>query len=442
MTPPRPHWPTLIGIAAIGLALRVAAAHGGLWLDEAWSAVFARDVGTPMGVLAGIHHDNNHALNTLWLLIAGFDAHPAWQRALSIACGTATIIVAGLFGWRRGTAAGIATAALFALSPTMLTYGSEARGYAPMLLALVAFAALVDRAIDGGERPRGLVAAAVLGMAAQLTMAFGLAAVGLWAVARLGTLRAVRLLWLPALAAVLTGVALVGVPIARGWFTFGNLEPFAFAAFADSLGVLAGYTLGLPAHPLSAALVAVAVLAGLAVTPGRRVLYAAAILGIPLTMAVLQPMNGAIARYYLPSAAVLLLMAGEVGGWLWRRQRITAAALGLALLIGMASRDTTLIADRRADPLPAIAAMAARSPGGARVAVERDRSSAILESAAAVRGYPIAIARCARFVFVERDGTAPFPTPARWCGHPYRAIAEAHPAGLSGTHWTLYEIAR
>src|SRR4051794_15915945 len=115
-------------IVALGLALRVAAGHGALWLDGGWSAGAGHDGGTPMGVFLKINHDNNHHLNTLWLQLVGLDAPPLLQRGLSIVTGTAAIWVAGLIGFRVGRVAGLCAALLFAVSPLLVTYGAEARG--------------------------------------------------------------------------------------------------------------------------------------------------------------------------------------------------------------------------------------------------------------------------------------------------------------------------
>src|ERR1700710_2786551 len=106
----RPPWIAVAAITLCGLALRIAAAQGALWLDEAWSAVSAHDVGTPLGVFLKINHDNNHHLNTLWLQLVGLDAPPMLQRGLSIATGTAAIWVAGLIGSRVGRMAGLCAA--------------------------------------------------------------------------------------------------------------------------------------------------------------------------------------------------------------------------------------------------------------------------------------------------------------------------------------------
>ena len=78
--------PTPLGIVvlaamAVGLGLRIAAARGGLWLDEAWSAVYAAQAQTPIGVFLRINHDNNHHLNSLWLQAIGLAAPPLLARA-------------------------------------------------------------------------------------------------------------------------------------------------------------------------------------------------------------------------------------------------------------------------------------------------------------------------------------------------------------------------
>ena len=93
-------------ITLIALMLRIAAARGGLWLDEAWSAVFAREVATPLGVFLSVNHDNNHHLNTLWLQLVGWGAPPMVQRGLSIECGAAAVPLAAaiLKPFGRGSA--------------------------------------------------------------------------------------------------------------------------------------------------------------------------------------------------------------------------------------------------------------------------------------------------------------------------------------------------
>ena len=192
----RGQWRWIAGITLAGLLLRCLAARGGLWLDEAWSAVFAQEVATPAGVLFAINHDNNHHLNTLWLQLVGPDAPPLLQRALSIVSGTATIPVAASVAARRGPAPAILAAIAFCLAPFPLTYGAEARGYAPMLFAWVCAIAIVDRWLGDPATPRpatALAIAAVVGCLAQATMLFGLTIIALWvAVERVRAQRAIK----------------------------------------------------------------------------------------------------------------------------------------------------------------------------------------------------------------------------------------------------------
>src|SRR4051812_20336045 len=91
----------LFAIVLIGLALRIAAGRGGLWLDEAWSELHAAGVKTPMGVFIGINHDNNHHINSLWMQALGVGAPPLLVRGLSIVTGTFSILVAAAIGIRR-----------------------------------------------------------------------------------------------------------------------------------------------------------------------------------------------------------------------------------------------------------------------------------------------------------------------------------------------------
>jgi 4-amino-4-deoxy-L-arabinose transferase-like glycosyltransferase len=437
-----------------GLALRIAAGTGALWLDEAWSAVFARDAGTPLGVLLSVNHDNNHHLNTLWMQLVGFDAPPLAQRALSIASGTLTILVAAAIGWRRGPTAGAVTAGLFALSPALVCYGSEARGYAPMLLAFTSAVLLVDRWLAAPERPpraAGLAIALGLGLLAQATIAFGFAALLAWAVVERRR-RAGPAVVAPEMARLFGPAMLVMVGLAAlmWWaahrsadgFAVGGVEPHRWSGWAHALSQLLHYTLGLP--PLVGALAIVALLAA----PGSRLRALAlwSALTFPVTLALLGLPNSMMPRYYLIGSVALLLWLGKWLGGLADASRRNRGAVGLALLatvVAMLSLDRMLIVDQRGDPGAAIAAMAAAAPGGTTVVVERDRETAVLDAAAAARGYRLAVRTdpcpAAPFVLVDRDGGRAFPAAVRACGHAYRVVAQRRATGLSGLHWQLLQ---
>jgi len=452
-----PPWLALLLLAVAGLMLRIAAARGGLWLDEAWSAAFAHDVATPIGVFTRIHHDNNHHLNTIWLQVVGWGAPALLQRALSIAAGTATIVVAGLIAGKRGRMAAIIAAGLVAISPIMVTYGSEARGYAPMLLVLALAVLAVDRWLDdpaAAAPTLGLIIAAVIGMLAQLTMVFGLAAIAAWIAARrwrdsglrTAAIDATKVMAAPLLIAAITALAIVRWLPGPGGFHVGSYQPFRIADLAVGQGDLIAYTLGTSiSHSAGvfAAVIAFALLAWLRLRlrNGRGWLYALAIGGLPAAIAIGGVGNAAIARYYLVGGAALLLLVAEVtgpalvvGGW----RRVGAIVVLGVLATGSLARDAGMIRNRRADPAAAIALLQRAAPRGTTVTLDRIRAAPVLEIAAAQARYPLTLSACGDYLFVDRDGSQPFPKRPVRCGRSYRMMGGASVVGLSGTAWRLY----
>lgn len=456
-------WLAVAALTLLGLALRLAAARGALWLDEAWSAAFAEEAATPAGVFFRINHDNNHFLNTLWLQLVGPDAWPIAQRALSIACGTAAIPLAAAFAGRRGAAAALVAALGFAMSPILVTYGAEARGYAPMLLATLAALLIADRWLDTRSRRASLwlTLAALAGMLAQLLMTASLAAIAAWvffAVRRQrgpqAALRELPALFGGAAAAValVLGVMAVAAHAAPDGFSVGSWEPFARAEWDKALGAALGWTLGSGSLPAFAAgLAAIAAAALLARRRGERRMpfYAIAILGYPLAFIVLRIGNAGMPRYYLLAALALLLLLAELGGAMLARggwRRAVAAAMVALFVVGSGVLDARIIANRRGDPAAAIAAMRARAPAGATVALDNGRMTPVLTFAARDAGYRLKVREdtCADTRFLLLGGTPDSADLATitHCGRPYRRIARARVSGLSGTWWWLFERAR
>ncbi|MEP9400952.1 hypothetical protein [Sphingomonas sp. VNH70] len=434
----------VVAITLAGLALRIAAARGGLWLDEAWSASFAADVATPAAVFLGINHDNNHHLNSLWLQWVGADASPVVQRALSILSGTATIPVAAAIAGRRGRAAAIVAAVAFALSPFLVTYGAEARGYAPMLCAWTVAIGIADRFLERpAEPPRAtaMALAALLGCMAQATMAFGLGALGLWVlIARIraagvpsGVIGTARLF---APAAVLTlgfAVLVWAAADAAGGLRFGNREAHDWLRWMQAMVQLWDYGLGVAALVL--------LLVALGATSRDRLggLALGAGVGLPLLVALAALPNSGAARYYAVAVPPVLLWAAVL---LPRAaMRPAAAIVAISFLTASIVRDGQLVANLRGDPDRPVRAMIAAAPGGTNTSLEQERSGAILIAAARTHGYALAIAPpcpAAAFHFVERDGDAAFPAQPAVCGHAYGEVTRGDPSGLSGTHWRLY----
>ncbi len=363
----RPYAPALFAIALLGLALRIWSARGGLWVDEAWSAVFAARVRTPLGVFLEINHDNNHHLNTLWMQMWGLGAAPLALRSLSIATGTLTILVAGAIGARQGVVHALVAALLFAVSPILVNYGSEARGYAPMLLAAMTMIWRVARVLDDLRRrsPRtawGLGGLALLGLFSQLTMVFFIGAIAVWTVwtmarrmpidAALGS--TLRLL-LPAIGAciVAIGTTIGAAALSATGMQVGDYSGFSLAGWVTAMTTMVSATVGLPDTGRWIVIGPVVAIAWLGLrTRGRRSIIGpfaiVAILVFPLLFPLLQIGNSGFPRYFLLTAVAILLVVadgiaeGLAGGlaeprgghrWAGHRWRAALAMTGLGAIV-------------------------------------------------------------------------------------------------------------
>jgi hypothetical protein len=449
-------------LALAGAVLRLLAARGGLWLDEAWSAKMADEVGTPLGIFLSINHDNNHHLNSLWLQGIGFGA-PSWLARLpAVVTGSIAVWVAAAIAAPRGRTAMLASAALFAVSPMLVTMGSEARGYAPMTLAFLVAILLVDRWLARGAdyRPQtGLALCFFIGMLSHLTMLFGIVALGGWVFLTLlrrdgfvPALSGSSRLFLPAIVATALALGIIGGAAAASatGFQFGSYVPFTLRMYLHGVIEMIGYTFGWPAKtvwwiPFAAALVILARSAGVA----RPAFYGLAIIAFPVTLAVLQSGNVGHPRYYLVAGIGLLLLFGEMVAAGIRAGGISRAMAGIggvAVLAGCMVQDIDLIRNQRGDPASAVAHIRALSPGGATLMLDRDSAAAMMEVAAAQLDYPLLLqlAPCpaGRFALADRFKGEHLPAVLVKCGVTYIPIQHREAHGLSGTNWQLYERLR
>lgn len=446
----------------VGLVLRIAVARGGLWLDEAWTARFVARAADPIGVVWRINHDNNHFLNSLWMLLVGPYAPPMLVRALSIATGVAAIGVAGAIGLRRSAITGILAAMLFAVSPIFVAYGAEARGYGPMVLVILVAVLVVDRWLDDeGPAPAwtlGLLT--LIGMAAQFTYVFAVAALGGWIIAtrarRMTFDEAVRTAiraLAPSIGAVVLVIAVVAAAARASTtgFQAGGYPGFTLPGFSFALSEAVTYTLGLSLGAPFATIAAAAVAAAAAILLARgarhrRFLYVFALLAFPamLALALSRIGNAGFARYYLVACtAALLLVADVAGAAIARGARWRGLAVAVVAITVGASlyRDVGLARSLRGDPARAVAAMRATARGGTSVGVDTIRPTAVLDAAARTAGYRLDIRqRCpaAAFVFVDLEDRIAAPAALDRCGQQYTQTAVGRYTALSGFDWALY----
>jgi hypothetical protein len=457
----------LVGAFIIaGFILRCLTARGGLWTDEAWSLVYVQQAGDALGVLTRINHDNNHHLNSWWLLLVGPEAPPMLMRGLSIITSSITILIAALIGFRRNRATGVIAAALFALSPIMVVYGSEARGYAPMILALMIMIWRIDIWLETKSEPRPtwlLAFCALLGSFAHLAMLPAVGTLAIWVflanISSHGFLKSAKLtadLIGPALTLSflsLCMIILIATQSATG-LQIGGYIPFDWPLFGLAISNLLSFSTGIGYTSdlsISMILPIVAISLAMIVTRWpmpreRRWFYIILILTMPVVVATLTMGNSQYPRYYLPAAAAILLLVAEWIGQLRTRQasaRITAATI-LTLMLGSALlQNYQLIISQRGHPDHAISMIAKAAPAGANVTISLERASATLKVAAAAQRYPLHIvhAKCglASFHYVIGMSHESRPSIRKACGRSMQLIAFGDTIGPSGESWSLYQ---
>ena len=368
-------------IVAAGGVVRLIGARGDLWLDEIWTLVLIAPVRSVGEILFDIGHDNNHYLNSIYLYLIGPDASSLAQRGLAIALGTATAAVAGLAAAPRGRAAAVFAMLLFAFAYPMVHYGSEARGYAGLVLFLLLAVIFLQRALDRPDwRLRQALGLAIgLGLLSHLTMVAGAAILAAWTIwvlwRRSGSLphaaAATLAIFRPALAWTFAVGGCVAIASLRHHFTFGGVTPFAPADFVDGYGGLIRLLLGVPdliadAVPswvcLPAAVAATAIAAHIWRDRESHIsLYVIAVIGWPAVIFLAAAPNVQFGRYFLVSGTFFLLFLADALGDAWSRgglPRIGAGAALGAMLIGHAAALASFFHDERGHYVDAIGHMA------------------------------------------------------------------------------------
>lgn len=331
-----------VSLALVGLAglLRIAGARNDLWLDEIWSLEIVRLAGSLAGIFT-IHHDNNHLLNTIWLLAVGRDADEFWVRLPAVIAGTASVALAGVFVGRRSRAGGVIALVLTGASYLLVLYGSEARGYGLAvcftLLSLVA----LDRQLERPAAPWALLfqAAVLLALVSHLTAVPAYAAIAGWGLLRCWRESRSFDRLLEHLVTCHAGpvVAVCGLYLffAQDMVLGGGPDREPGAILRDTLALAVGVHAG-PSANLAGAAVAVLAVAGALGVVWRRgcdrwVLYALGLGATPALSILLQRSAFLAPRYFLLPIVFFLLLASQALGELWRRPRARpAVALALA----------------------------------------------------------------------------------------------------------------
>ena len=481
----------VLAATLLGFVLRLAAAQGDLGLDEIWSLRLVGTIRNLGGILWGLSHDNNHVLNSIWLFWLGPDRFVWLYRLPAILLGTLTVPAVARWLGRECPAAGCFGAVLVAISLPFVDFGSEARGYAGLVLATVLALDEAGQAVQAAlvrglrrsapDQPSasatGLWAPAWrLALAVGVGLFFHLAMLNTLAVASAAALFEVAartrstsrtlavlfrvflpslLLAVPALSVLAAGIVL------RGEFKIGDTVPFSWHALVEGLGGILLLTAGLPdvlpgvAGLLLALVLALGTLRYRLVTRRMALLMAAALVVFPSAVALARLPNVGYARYFAVSGVVLLAFAAQILGRLWvkgaqaRRQALLAVLLPVS---GAAFLDASAIHDGRGGFGETLQLM--RAEGRPAYATDRPVMTDMLLGDAARRhgeAVPVAIDAqqlcvaspdwfIAVGVFDPRADGTPNPEPGS-CSGTYKVRKAFKASPLSGTQWTLYHRA-
>lgn len=176
----------VVALTGLGMALRLAVAGQSLFADEL-STYWIVSTNGLSGVVSTVHTDAEISPPLYFVaawLTTRIDLAPELLRAPSLLAGGAAIPLTYLLGLRTvGRGAALVASTLTALSPFMIFYSAEARGYElAIALVLLSTLALLTAAEDGG-RARWWVVYAACSCAAvytHYTTVFALGAQLLW----------------------------------------------------------------------------------------------------------------------------------------------------------------------------------------------------------------------------------------------------------------------
>ncbi len=454
-----------IAIIALGIAARLAGARGELWLDEIWSLNIADEARSWSDIFLRIRHDNNHHLNTLYLVWLGGDRSAFVYRALSLLFGCATLVL--LFyalrnqsAWRR-----IVTMMLFSSSFLLTNYASEARGYGGLVFfTLGGFLCLESRLRSGRNSPLvGYWICSAMGFLSHLTfLQFFIAAVA-WSSVELTrkseSLRSFQRKFF-ILHAFPLGFLVLFYYIALRGMNYGGADEMGLFEVA---GRIASLTLGLQ-EGATWRWIAILAIAAIGIAELRVkyndgdtlwIFYFVAIVVSPLVVWILHPSLSLAPRYFLTSALFLLLLISsflarnlERGGV----AQITALLLLQLVFAGNVWKVENLITIGRGHYAECLETMVAKSiestvqvTGNHDIRVgmvlnyytARGTASKRIEYIS-MRGYTRNSNPPEWFIAISPPGSAAILPPVRRLGASYEKVKVFHAYGLSGLDWHLY----
>lgn len=464
-------WLFWVVVAMAGLALigfRILAASGDYWLDEILSLQALRKISLPSDLFTGLHSDNNHYLNSLWLNSLPASASPLLGRLLSLVSGIGVVVMAVLIGARRSRLCAVFSGAVMGFSYIEILYSSEARGYALAVFAGFASFYVMGNCLREWRVRRAIVFSllACLGLLAHLSFTCVVAAFGAWLAVtglqqRWQTRRWIwRMLQCFALPAVV-GMALYFLDVRKMSFFGGTDSTSLIHAYGSALAWIVGTPRPGPCVFLALVVAVVVLDAGLhrlwRTDRAEAVFFAMAIFVMPVGQAVISSVHDLYPRYFVVGGSfLLLLLAGLLCDLYEKRGYARIGSFAVLLLFAVVNADNTLELLRlgRGQNREALAYVVGHTAGGAiRVGGNHDfRIGTVVEQFA-----PEFSAGGVSLTYVDRDGwppegpewfivqaeavELPIPPERRFFllpGVSYTFDRAFPSAPLSGLHWYLY----
>jgi uncharacterized membrane protein len=309
----------------------------------------------------------------------GAQAPPILLRLMSVLASTAAVPVAALLLRKTmGERAGLMAAALIACGYIFIVYGSEARGYAGLMLCSLLCLLFADQWLDDPQQVPALqrfMLAGMIGMFCHLTMLLPLALIcasASWHLLRIHNAPWGRIAYLARAAtlAVLPSLTCLAISAWRSMMLVrGHQNDFFVWQLTTGLGEVSRYVLGMPQDwslTICAALMILIALIAIGGADARsRTLLCLTFLAFPVAAAVVRIPNVGFARFHLFMGLLLALTAAGLLARLSRRRRAglgLACLLGGLILAGQAPLLTKLLRNGRGQPSAAVAMMEAGGP--------------------------------------------------------------------------------
>ena len=263
---------------------------------------------------------------------------------------------------------------LTATSYLMVNYGSEARGYAGMILCMILAVMFFEDIMNGKKRHFALVGATFIGTLFHFDMALAVAVFAVtcfWLTAEKSTLpkavdETLQIFLLPCIAilAVILPQILLG-------YTFGFIAPFNFEKFlgADNLALQTALDIlprvSLPDGDLLIAIIAALLWFGKHRGDARAMFFTVALVALPVALWALHVPNTDVPRHMLLCGIAYIMLMATIVEAGWRKGsalRLAAVAAIVIALIGDGFLLQKFLANGRGHYSDAVARIAANGP--------------------------------------------------------------------------------